>query len=349
MNLKLGLLLVAGLANVSGTLEQSYNKVGYVQEGVASYYADQFHGRKTANGERFDMHALTCAHPRIRFNTELKVTNLVNGRSVVVRVNDRGPYVDNRVIDLSLAAAKKLDMIRSGTSRVRCEVIAVEDMPPSARERMERERREREEQDRRAEEEKANPQKKPSLLEKLGGVFNKKKKEEPVAKEPEVDKPRRQPVDPKTKEPVDTKKPPVDPKPKEKPKEPVLEQPKETEAEPRPSPGGGQVDMPQRARRRPPLTEDTFAGINTYSIWGTIKYPEGFGVQVASYAVLDKALEKGREINEEGLGEVFVQTGWAGDKRIYRLVVGEGPTAGASELAGRLRAKGYGGFVKQHY
>jgi rare lipoprotein A (peptidoglycan hydrolase) len=308
--------------------------VGYVQEGVASYYADQFHGRKTANGERFDMHALTCAHPRIRFNTELKVTNLINGRSVVVRVNDRGPYVDNRVIDLSLAAAKKLDMIRSGTTRVRCEVITVEDMPPSARERMERERRERENRDRQPEEEKTTPQKKPSLLEKLGGVFGKKKKEEPVAKEPEVDKPRRQPVEEK---------------PKEKPKEPVQEQPKEVEPEPKPSPGGGQVDMPQRARRRPPLTEDTFAGINTYSIWGTITYPEGFGVQVASYAVLDKALEKGREITEQGLGEVYVQTGWAGDKRIYRLVVGEGTTANANELAGRLRAKGYGGFVKQHY
>jgi rare lipoprotein A (peptidoglycan hydrolase) len=337
MRIKLIGLLAAGLLNISvSNFDQTYNQVGYMQEGVASYYADQFHGRRTANGERFDMHELTCAHPRIRFNTELKVTNLINGKSVVVRVNDRGPYVDNRVIDLSLAAAKKLDMVRSGTTRVRCEVVAVEDMPVAVKERMERERRERQGDEQPKEE---TSKKKPTLLEKIGGVFGKKKKTEPTRPEPEVDRPK-----PQTK---------PEPKPKETKKEPVVVEkkeplPKEVEAEPKPVPGGGQVDMPQRVRKRP-LTEDTFAGINTYSIWGTIKYPEGFGVQVASYAVLDKALEKGREITDQGFKDVYLQTGWAGDKRIYRLVVGEGTTAAATALASDLRAKGFSGFVKQHY
>lgn len=331
MKIKLVLLVTAGLLNVSlSTFDQSYNQVGYMQEGVGSYYADQFHGRKTANGERFNMNELTCAHPRIRFNTELKVINLINGKSVNVRVNDRGPYVDNRIIDLSLAAAKKLDMIRSGTAKLRYEVVAVEDMPVAVKERLEKERRE-------ADKKTGDvpvAKKKPSLLEKIGTVLGKKKGKTPEPKaEPQLDKPKRQPQ-PKTKEPVVVNQP-QDPNP--------------GEAETKPTPGGGQVDLPQRPRRKMPLTEATFEGINTYSIWGTIKYPEGFGVQVASFAVLEKVLEKGRQLNDQGFPEVFIQTGWAGDKRIYRLLVGEGPTSVAIGQLAELKTKGYSGFVKQHY
>jgi rare lipoprotein A (peptidoglycan hydrolase) len=92
------------------------------QTGVASYYADQFHGRTTANGERFDMHALTAAHLTLPFNTRVKVTNLSNGLSVVVRINDRGPYAKSRIIDLSYAAAKKIGLIGPGTAAVRIEI-----------------------------------------------------------------------------------------------------------------------------------------------------------------------------------------------------------------------------------
>ena len=91
--------------------------------GIASYYADALHGRRTANGERFDMHALTAAHRTLPFGTRVKVTNLDNGRSVVVRINDRGPYVKGRVIDLSKAAARELRFLDRGTTRVRLEVI----------------------------------------------------------------------------------------------------------------------------------------------------------------------------------------------------------------------------------
>jgi rare lipoprotein A len=91
---------------------------------MASYYADAHHGRRTANGERFDMHALTAAHRTLPFGTRVKVTNLDNGRSVVVRINDRGPYVEGRVIDLSQAAARELRFLDRGTTRVRLEVIS---------------------------------------------------------------------------------------------------------------------------------------------------------------------------------------------------------------------------------
>ena len=92
-------------------------------EGVASYYAEEFHGRKTANGETYDMNAMTAAHRTLPFNTLLKVTNKENGRSVNVRVNDRGPFKDNRIIDLSEAAAEKLGIVQNGTARVSLEVI----------------------------------------------------------------------------------------------------------------------------------------------------------------------------------------------------------------------------------
>lgn len=94
-----------------------------VSEGVASYYAHDFHGKKTANGERYDMNDLTAAHRSFPFNTKVRVTNLSNGRTVVVRVNDRGPFKLERIMDLSLGAAERLEMTKSGTATVRLEVL----------------------------------------------------------------------------------------------------------------------------------------------------------------------------------------------------------------------------------
>jgi rare lipoprotein A len=92
-------------------------------EGVASYYADAFHGKLTSNGETFDMNAQTAAHRTFPFGTKIKVTNLANGKTVVVRVNDRGPFVEGRIIDLALGAAKVIDLVQTGTGRVRLEVL----------------------------------------------------------------------------------------------------------------------------------------------------------------------------------------------------------------------------------
>ena len=91
---------------------------GARETGVASYYAHKYHGRTTASGERFDMNDLTAAHKTLPFGTRVRVTNLDNGKSVTVRVNDRGPFVKGRVIDLSLAAAKKVDMVHAGLANV---------------------------------------------------------------------------------------------------------------------------------------------------------------------------------------------------------------------------------------
>lgn len=95
----------------------------YKENAVVSYYAGDFHGKKTSNGEYFNMNDLTCASKTLPFNTILKVTNLANGKSVQVRVNDRGPFVPGRELDLSKAAAIKLDMIKSGTAHVKIEIL----------------------------------------------------------------------------------------------------------------------------------------------------------------------------------------------------------------------------------
>ena len=96
---------------------------GFRQEGIASWYGMKFHGRQTSNGERFDIYKLTAAHKHLPIPTYVRVTNLENGRKTIVRVNDRGPFHDNRVIDLSYAAAVKLGFHDKGTARVRVEVV----------------------------------------------------------------------------------------------------------------------------------------------------------------------------------------------------------------------------------
>jgi len=97
--------------------------VGIKERGTASWYGEQFHGKQAANGEIFDMGALTAAHRTLPLGSMIRVTNLTNGKHVRVRINDRGPYVNGRILDLSLAAADRLDMIHGGLSVIQLEVI----------------------------------------------------------------------------------------------------------------------------------------------------------------------------------------------------------------------------------
>ena len=95
----------------------------WTETGVASWYGEPFHGRKTASGEKYDMNDLTCAHPTLAFGTRLRVENLDNGRSITVRVNDRGPFKKERILDVSRKAAQELGMIGPGTAQVRISVV----------------------------------------------------------------------------------------------------------------------------------------------------------------------------------------------------------------------------------
>ena len=103
---------------------------GFTEEGMASWYGPGFHGKRTANGETYDMRAMTAAHPILPLGTIVRVTNKNNGRSLVLRINDRGPFTHDRVIDLSRAAADKLDIMTKGTAPVR--IVAISDQPQTA-------------------------------------------------------------------------------------------------------------------------------------------------------------------------------------------------------------------------
>ena len=91
--------------------------------GMASFYADDFHGKKTSNGETYDMYGLTAAHKTFPFNTWLEIKNLANNRTVIVRINDRGPFIKGRVIDLSYGAAEEIGMIGAGVQEVEIEIL----------------------------------------------------------------------------------------------------------------------------------------------------------------------------------------------------------------------------------
>src|SRR5437867_913729 len=128
--------LVAGCAPLRGRPPAPPPIVDGVQVGVASWYGPGFHGNRTANGEIYDQYELTAAHPSLPLGTRVMVTNLTNGRAVEVRINDRGPFVDGRAIDLSYAAARTIGLIGPGTSRVRIDVLGKASprfVPPPAR------------------------------------------------------------------------------------------------------------------------------------------------------------------------------------------------------------------------
>lgn len=105
------------------TTAPGFGEKGYVEEGKASYYGRKFQGRKMANGERYRRNKLTAAHKKLPFGTQVEVTNLQNNKSVRVEITDRGPFVRGRIVDLSEAAARRVNMINSGVAPVRLEVV----------------------------------------------------------------------------------------------------------------------------------------------------------------------------------------------------------------------------------
>jgi rare lipoprotein A (peptidoglycan hydrolase) len=116
-------VLIALLAGCGALHNSGMPDTGEIQFGIASWYGKTFHGRITTSGEKYDMYKLTAAHRTLPFGTLVRVTNIKNGKTVVVRINDRGPWKPGRVIDLSYAAAQKIEMVNDGVARVRVDII----------------------------------------------------------------------------------------------------------------------------------------------------------------------------------------------------------------------------------
>lgn len=240
-------------AVVQPVVAQSTN--GFTQQGKASYYATKFHGRKTANGEIYRNDALTAAHPKLPFHTMVRVTNVSNGKSVVVRVNDRGPHTKARIVDVSHAAAKEIDMIRAGIATVRLEVISAK------------------------------------------GEVN----VTPARQSYEI---------------IPAIRPAI-------------------------RPVSQAVDQP----RSLPFT----AG-RTYSLWGTERFPAGFGVQVASHADLQNAKDVCKQLLNAQQSEVYIRVARISGETVHRVVAGAFRLETEAHSYGKtLKQMGYDGFVKKYW
>ena len=124
-----GFLLLLAVSVLTGcSLVRRGPEPKVIERGVASWYGPKFHGRTTANGERYDMHGMTAAHRTLPFGTLLEVRNLDNGKTCRVRINDRGPFIRGRIVDLSYAAAQSIEMVGPGTARV--EIAVLPDVAP---------------------------------------------------------------------------------------------------------------------------------------------------------------------------------------------------------------------------
>jgi len=121
--LLLGLVLLVAACAGKRDVKSAKGVRNYTEVGIASWYGKPFHGRRTANGEVYNMHKLTAAHRTLPFGVKVRVTNLQNNRQIVVRINDRGPFKKGRIIDLSKAAAKQLKMIDDGVIKVKIAVV----------------------------------------------------------------------------------------------------------------------------------------------------------------------------------------------------------------------------------
>lgn len=117
---------VGGTYVIAGQVYTPEENLRYNESGMASWYGPGFHGKRTANGEAYDQQAMTAAHRTLPMPSVVRVTNVSNGNTVILRVNDRGPFAHNRIIDVSRAAAERLDMVRSGVANVRVEILAEE-------------------------------------------------------------------------------------------------------------------------------------------------------------------------------------------------------------------------------
>lgn len=228
-------------------------QVGYTQQGKASYYAAKFDGRLTANGEKFTNKELTAAHPSLAFNSIVKVTNVNNGKSVIVRINDRGPHTKARILDMSKSAAQEIGMIQSGIATVNIEVISTDHELPDTR---------------------------PDITVVAAN--------KPIVKTPAPDPDK-------------------------------------------------QVIIP-------------FSSGRTYSLWGTERFPAGYGIQVASFADIDNAKGVCKELLSAEVKEAYIQVEWKSGGKIHRVLAGSfTDESQALSYKQRLEKLGFSGFVKKHF
>lgn len=288
-------------------------QIGFTQEGNASYYADRFHGKRTSSGERYDQNGFTAAHRELPFGCLLRVTNLENNLTVQVTVNDRGPFKSNRILDLSLAAAQQLDMIRNGIAKIRIEVIGVKPnqivTPPK----------------------KAVPVIAEKPIKKTTGNTSSKVV---VLKHTHIEKT-------ETRSAFD--KPIVQKK--------VTENVVTGKTKSVFKPGKQEPDETPDTRPTGIFPDNgSFKNKGTYNLWGTVVKYDSYCVQIGSFDNLDKAKLLANKVKTAGYARVYIQVLPIG-KGIteYKVVLGVYDTKDHARMnLPALQKKGFSGFITRH-
>lgn len=299
---------------IDGTTYTPREEFSYSETGVASWYGPGFHSKSTANGERYDQSDRTAAHRTLQMPAVVRVTNLENGLSTVVRINDRGPFARNRIIDLSRTAAQELDIVRAGTARVRLEQLTQESLTVK---------------------EVAlgggGPTEQHQALAQLAS--GQRNTPAPAAAPPPV----AVAAAPPSPEPI--VQPPPAPPPQAAPVQPQMQAPVQS---PAPTPAqlgwGGPAPPPRSAPVAVAATPPAAAAIVTSA---PAAHAGGFYIQVGAFSTAENAEKQRSAIRSYGTSEVT--QGSAAGREVYRVRLGPYTTSDAAGIvADRLRRSGYG-------
>jgi len=296
---------------------QEVTQIGYVQSGKASYYSDDRKGVATRSGERYDPTALEAAHATIAFNSLVKITNLDNGKQTVVRINDR-PFANERIIDMTKTAADALGMTEKKTViEVKIELIQLGVARNNAREILA-------DAYRRIATQPSQEIEEITKEEEISARYEGTTPANEEMAEEIIEKPEKKPVKVKKKE-LSAKK--------------IVENKKNKGVI---SANGNPV-----AKNKDKVNFDP---THTYTTDGEKVSPDGFGVQIGSYDEAGKALKQVPTLEKLKLGQVYVQAGWAGGKKTYRLLVGNFKTKDLAQKASeKINKKNYKSFPKKHF
>ncbi len=272
------------------SFSQIFAQVGFTQTGKASFYNDRFHGAKTNSGEKYDMNAFTAAHRDLPLNTKIKVTNLKNNKTVVVRINDRGPFHHVRILDVSKAAAKELDMISQGVANVTIEVVETTNEPVKDAKST-------------ATPTSTTKQNKTAIADTVilpAKTDSKSEKAEP------------------TKHEAKTTEPEVSAKTISHDTNPSKSIAAHTTELPKPEPEKPTVDLKE-------ASSEIFKAGYTYNLHGMIQNPKGYGIQVGSFSHIFNTLKFCKIVTDMGFSKIFIKVDKEPAGTNYRVLIGDYP------------------------
>ncbi len=286
-------------------------QVGFTQTGKASFYNDRFHGAKTNSGEKYDMNAFTAAHRDLPLNTKIKVTNLKNNKTVVVRINDRGPFHHVRILDVSKAAAKELDMISQGVANVTIEVVEATNEPVKDAKST-------------ATPTSTTKQNKTAIADTVVLPAKTDSKSEPAKQEAKTTEPE-----------VNAKSISHDTNPSKSIAAHTTDLPKAEPEKPT-------VDLKE-------ASSEIFKAGYIYNLHGMIQNPKGYGIQVGSFSHIFNTLKFCKIFTDMGFSKIFIKVDKETSGTNYRVLIGDyAQEEDANPDIAKLREKNRDYLIKKY-